>query len=165
MKYLSRRQRLLKNGEGFTLIEVMVVVVIIGVLSAIALPTFEGQFNRTKVGRAVAEVKSLMNLVELYKIEHGEYPEVSKFEELVKENGFPDWGEAGEKGFRDPWENPYHYYVSTDKTKYCLWSDGPKGEGTKGILASEDKREPLKDQKKPSFAGMTGTLSCTEGGH
>lgn len=139
----------------------MVVVVIIGVLSAIALPNFEGQFNRAKVGRAVAEVKSLKNLVDLHKIEHGKYPAIKEFEELVKNNGFPDWGLTGEEGFQDPWENSYYYYVSGDQTKYYIWSAGPKGEGTKGILASEAKREPLKDQAKPAVLDdNNSSLSC-----
>lgn len=143
----------------------MVVVVIIGVLSAIALPNFEGQFNRAKVGRAVAEVKSLKNLVELYKIEHGQYPTIKDFEDLIKENGFPNWGLSGAEGFQDPWENPYYYYVSGDQTKYYIWSSGPKGEGTKGILASEAKREPLKDQAKPDVINDTDcSLSCKGGG-
>lgn len=151
---MKRCGRAWQSTRGFTLIELMVVVVIIGVLSALAWPTFEGQVNRAKVGRAAAEVKSLMSLVELYKIEHDEYPAGGEFVNLVQENGYPNWGETGEKAFLDPWENPYKYSVEGKNTKYFIWSDGPKGAKTNGILGESGNREPKKDE---DTSGLTAT--------
>ncbi|MEA3432799.1 MAG: prepilin-type N-terminal cleavage/methylation domain-containing protein [candidate division WOR-3 bacterium] len=64
----------MKNQKGFTLIELMVVVVIIGILAAIAIPRFIGAQRRARVGAAIADVTQVREALGLYEVDHGSYP-------------------------------------------------------------------------------------------
>lgn len=131
------------------MIELMVVIIIIGILSAIAIPTYAGHIDRVKIGRAVAELKSIKNLVELYKVENGEYPATTEIKDLLEANGLIGW----ESSMKDPWDRAYNYYADdNDLTKYCLWSTGPTdGEKIDNIVATQDNSEPLKDKELPTW--------------
>ncbi|MEG6615868.1 type II secretion system protein GspG [Peptococcaceae bacterium 1198_IL3148] len=151
-----------KNQQGFTMVELMVVIVIIGILSAIAIPNFSGQIERAKIGRAVADLKSVKNLVELYKLENGKYPTTNDFKELMEDNGLTGWGNS-DNPMKDPWDRAYYYCVNEGFSEYYLWSEGPE-EGANdadNIVASEASQEPLKDQAKPVTNGMKQSSSLT----
>ncbi len=64
----------MKTQKGFTLIELMVVVIIIGVLAAIAIPRFIGAQHRARVNAAVADVSIIRQGLGLYHIDNGDYP-------------------------------------------------------------------------------------------
>jgi len=66
--------RLRKDQGGFTLIELMVVVVIIGLLAAVAVPQFFDQRDNAFEARKAADIKILQNAVDLYYVENGDYP-------------------------------------------------------------------------------------------
>ena len=63
-----------KNHSAFTLIELLIVVAIIGILAAIAVPNFVNAQIRAKVARVEAELKTCATAVELYRLDHGYYP-------------------------------------------------------------------------------------------
>lgn len=117
--------RLLKNESGFTLMELMVVIVIIGVLAAIAIPSMSKQVDKTKVKRAMVELKAMKTAVDVYKAEKGSYPTTSQINNALKDYGI----NFGSASFKDPWEKPYVY--STDNniapSAYKLVSYGPDG--------------------------------------
>lgn len=149
--------KLVQNTRGFTLMEVMLVVVLIGVLAALAMPTFNGQVDRAKTGRAVAEIKSIRTLVEIYKLEHGKYPTTTQFETMVKDNGYNNWGES----MADPWDRGYYYQInnSGNLDSYVLWSHGP-GEGDgEYIYATQITPEPKRDSDRPDVSGMQSSVS------
>ena len=78
-----------------TLIEVMIVVVIIGILSSIAIPTYITSREKAKIAAAVAEIKILEKMIQAYNIDNDSYPETME--------------DIGMKTLKDPWGNPYQY--------------------------------------------------------
>ncbi|MDI6906741.1 MAG: type II secretion system major pseudopilin GspG [Thermoanaerobacterales bacterium] len=122
------------NEKGFTLIELMVVVIILGVLAAIAVPNFTGQTDRAKKGRAITELKSMKTIIDLYKMDNNEFPEVGNtvadevntIAEVLQKDGINWTGDSD--GIKDPWGNPYTYAVNDDKDKYVVFSMGPDGD-------------------------------------
>lgn len=64
----------LKNQKGFSLIELIVAIVIIGVLTALVAPRFFAQGDKAKVEATKAQIKSMMGSVKLYKLNNGSYP-------------------------------------------------------------------------------------------
>jgi len=73
-----------KNPEGgFTLIEIMVVLVILGALAIISVPVYSNYVNRAKINEAISNVDALANAIRIYKMENGKWP--SK-DDLTKDN-------------------------------------------------------------------------------
>jgi len=104
------------NQRGFTLIEIMVVVVILGVLAAIIVPKFLGRPDEAKVTKAKVDIKSLEEALGLFKLDNGFYPSteqglkalVSKPEIGRIPTKFPNGGYL-KKVPADPWGTPYVY--------------------------------------------------------
>ena len=127
--------------SAFTLIEIMVVIVIIGILAATIIPQFMTTKHEAKVSAAQASIAELGNALERYHIHMDRYP---TSEEGLKVLVEPPAGE--EKKWRgpyitvlrpDPWGNPYQYRNpgTQRKTGFDLWSrgadnaDGGEGDG------------------------------------
>jgi len=90
--------------KGFTLLELIVVIAIIGILATIAVPVYSDWIEKAKVTKAVSEIRNLEKEIIAYQIEQGAFPE-----------GLEDIGRAD---MPDPWGNPYEYYnVETGKGK------------------------------------------------
>jgi prepilin-type N-terminal cleavage/methylation domain-containing protein len=88
-----RRKNL--NSLGFTLLELMIVVAIIGILAGIGIPSYRNYLHKAKVVTAVAEIKMIMTHIEAYRSNRYELP--------------VDLSAVGYQNFRDPWGNPYQY--------------------------------------------------------
>ncbi|MFH1741631.1 MAG: prepilin-type N-terminal cleavage/methylation domain-containing protein [bacterium] len=73
-----------KDRSGFTLIELLIVVAIIGILAAIAIPNFHSALARSKVSRAKSDLKTLATALEMYYMDHGDYP-------YVQDKGGVEW--------------------------------------------------------------------------
>ena len=78
-----------------TLIEVMIVIVIIGILSSIAIPTYFSSKEKAKMAATISEIKILEKMIQAYNIDHDSYPETLE--------------DLGIKTPQDPWGNPYQY--------------------------------------------------------
>jgi len=83
------------NDRGMTLIEVMIVIVIIGILSSIAIPTYFNSKEKAKMAATISEIKILEKMIQAYNIDHDSYPETLE--------------DLGIKTPKDPWGNPYQY--------------------------------------------------------
>lgn len=67
----------LRNKKGFTLVELIIVIAILGILTAIAVPKFSGFTTKAKTGADTANIKTIQNAVHVYEAEKGEYPDTA----------------------------------------------------------------------------------------
>lgn len=127
--------------RGFTLIEVMMVVVIIGILLAMVLPNFVGRDDKARQQAEQASLRTISQALEFYKLDNRHYPSTDQgLAALVeKPSGHPDarnWGPDPylRKYPLDQWKNEYIYI--NDGRKYDLRSLGADGEeGGEGVNA------------------------------
>ncbi|MDX1496520.1 MAG: type II secretion system major pseudopilin GspG [Salinisphaeraceae bacterium] len=132
----NRRQR------GFTLIEIMVVVVILGILAAIAVPRIMSRPDTARITKAKQDIRVVENALKLYRLDNFNYPSTDQgLEALVrKPSGDPEAKNWNPDGYldrlpKDPWGNPYQYLSPGVKNEngvdiYTLGADArPGGEG------------------------------------
>lgn len=115
---------------GFTLIEVLLVVVIIGILVGIAIPRLGGRVRQAQIAAAEADINNIGMALRLYELDNGTYP--PSLQALISKPGnAPNWrGPYLEKGLpKDPWGNEYVYTFPGTRNPhgYDLKSYGPDG--------------------------------------
>lgn len=146
-----------RRRSGFTLIELALVGAIAAVLAAIALPSYRGHLESTKVKRAIGEIRMIEAQIAAFEAD---------FEALP-----PFLAAVGADRMRDPWGNPYRYLridgptkipkgkVRKDKnlvpinTDYDLYSVGPDGE-TAGPLTAKHSRDDVVRANDGAFVGI-----------
>ena len=125
----------LKNVKGFTILEVMVVIVIIGLMGAVVVPNLMGSQDTAKLQKAVSDVANLETSLDLYKSQNYNYPTTEQgLESLITETDiepiprrFPDGGYV-KRLPNDPWGNEYEFLNPGDNGKMDIFSMGPDGE-------------------------------------
>ncbi|WP_215818108.1 type II secretion system major pseudopilin GspG [Zooshikella harenae] len=132
-----RRNVARPKQSGFTLIEIMVVVVILGILGALVVPKIMSRPDQAKVTVARSDIASIKTALEMYKLDNHNYPSTDQgLEALVsKPSGQPEarnWNPDGylEKIPVDPWGRPYQFQAPGNHGKFDLYSlgaDGKKG--------------------------------------
>ena len=142
-----RRKFYQTNNAGFTLIEIMVVVVILGILGALIVPNIVGKPDEARVQAARADIGAITTALELYRLANSVYPSTDQgLDALVSDpSGFPEarnWGPDPylRKLPKDPWDEPYLYF-SEDRTFeiYSFGADRKEGgEGVDSDISSED---------------------------
>ncbi|SHE60505.1 general secretion pathway protein G [Desulforamulus putei DSM 12395] len=129
----------LNNNRGFTLIEILVVITMVGILSTILVPQITKQLDKPKKSRAVIEITAMKHVLDMYFAENNVYPtDKAIINALMKENGVLG-GKYGEATADDPWGNPY--YIKTTANTYIIWSEGPRTD-------DEEKDDIYTDQNK-----------------
>jgi len=117
----------LRNNAGFTLIEILVVVIIIGLIASLIAPNLMGRFERSKEEIAKAQVDMLSSGVMAFKLDMNRYPA-----------GLPELIESKEQNWRgpylskknipkDPWDHEYVYKAPGEHGPFDLYSLGPDG--------------------------------------
>lgn len=129
------RQR--RKQAGFTLIEVMVVLAILGLIAGMVVPNLMGSAGKAKISKAVSDISKLEQLLDMYKLDNHRYPTTEQgLEALVdKPTDDPEPRNYPEEGYMkrvetDPWGNEY-LYVSPGENGvvdiYTLGADGEEG--------------------------------------
>lgn len=121
-----------KLSAGFTLIEVMVVVVILGILAALVVPKIMSRPEQARIVKVKQDILALQSALDLYKLDNGIYPTTDQgLEALVKKPSSEpiprNWKSEGylHQLPNDPWGQPYQYINDNEKLK--IFSYGPKG--------------------------------------
>jgi general secretion pathway protein G len=123
-------------SAGFTLIEILVVVLIIGLLTTVVATNLIGRAERAKISLARTQLKTLSDQLELYRLDNGRYPsEGQGLEALVRPPGgdappnYPRGGYVKARSLKDPWGSPYEYRVpgTYNSHSFDLFSFGPDG--------------------------------------
>lgn len=131
----------MRNNKGFTLVELMLVVIIIGVLIAMVAPRLAGRSEQAKIAAAKADIQAnLASALDMYEIDNTVYPD--KLEDLmVKPTNAPRWkGPYLKRKPVDPWGNQYVYKYPGTHGDYDLVSYGKSGaEGGGSEITSWDE--------------------------
>lgn len=137
-----RRPRRL-DAAGFTLIELMVVIVILGVLAGLVLPRIVDQPDKARVVKAKAQIEALSMALKQYKLDNGFYPSTEQGLRALREK--PSMGRAPQnyppKGYldslpKDPWGRDYVYLCPGEHGDFDLMSLGADSqEGGEGVDA------------------------------
>jgi|SRR5690606_23170758 len=135
--------------HGFTLIEIMVVIVIIGILASLVVPRIMDEPDKAKVTAARVQIKQLESTLNLYRLHNGFYPSTDQgLEALVqKPAGSPEPRNYQQGGYlprlpQDPWGYPYLYLQPGRHGAIDIWSQGadgqPGGEGFNADIGNWD---------------------------
>ena len=134
-------------GGGFTLLEVMVVVVILGVLAALVVPRIISRPDEARVVAARQDIASLMQALKLYRLDNQQYPATEQgLQALVERPASAplplNWKAGGyvERLPKDPWGHPYQYLNTGLRVEIDVFSLGadraPGGEGSDADIGS-----------------------------
>jgi general secretion pathway protein G len=139
------------SNAGFTLIEIMAVVLIIGLLSTIVGVSIFAQVDKGRVTSASVQISNLESVLELYRMDNARYPTTEQgLDALVHEpdgaKNFPPGGYLQKRHVPDdPWGNPYEYEQpgQNNTHSFDLWSYGadgkPGGDGVDADIGNWDE--------------------------
>ena len=129
--------------QGFTLIEIIVVVVIIGILATFVAPKFLGKTDDARIVKAKSDINSIESALDIYKLDNYTYPTTDQgldaLVTLPSSDPVPaNWQEGGyvKKLRKDPWQRDYLYLSPGDRGEVDIYSLGADGvEGGEGANA------------------------------
>ncbi len=146
VSYPARRAAMRRRSGGFTLLELLVVLVILGLLSSLVGPAVLNQLGGAKSKTAALQIGDLEQALEMYKLDVGRYPTTSDgLEALVsKPAGASGWNGPYLKGKvpQDPWKQDYVYKYPGERSELDIISYGangvPGGEGEDADIGNWD---------------------------
>lgn len=155
LRSLIKGQR--ERGGGFTLVELLIVVAILGTLAGIAIPVYKDQIRKARIVRAIAEIRMLEKEITLYEIDIKDLPNTLN--------------DIGRGNLQDPWGNAYQYlnfatvqgvgkmrrdrFLVPLNEYYDLYSMGKDGESKKQI----DDQDSLDDIIRANDGAFVGLAS------
>ena len=142
-----------RRQSGFTLLEVMVVIVILGILASLVVPNLMGNKEKADQQKAVSDIVALENALDMYKLDNNRYPTTEQgLEALVtKPQGEPEPRNYKSDGYikrlpQDPWGGAYQLMSPGEHGKIDVFSMGLDGEAG----SDDDIGNWNMDQKKGS---------------
>lgn len=144
MKKIDLNKQTLRQAQGFTLIEIMIVVVILGILAAIVVPKIMDRPDQAKIIKAKQDIRSLEGALNLYRLDNHNYPTTDQgLEALVqKPTDAKTWKQGGyvERLPKDPWGKEYQYLNPGTHGAIDIFSLGadaqPSGEGVNADIGN-----------------------------
>jgi general secretion pathway protein G len=131
------------NSSGFSLIELLVVLIILGLIAGLVVPNIMQRGEDAKIRAADAEVQRLSMAVDEFYLDNGQPPE--ELRELVQKPGdATNWNGpyVNDSNLNDPWENAYQYRYPGEHRSFDIWSHGadgsPGGEGPNADITNWD---------------------------
>ncbi|HKJ71058.1 MAG TPA: type II secretion system major pseudopilin GspG [Gammaproteobacteria bacterium] len=124
-----------RTESGFTLIELMVVVVILGILAAVVVPRVMDRPEQARITAARNDIQAIKSALDMYRLDNHRYPTTDQgIEALAEEPSSPpeppNWNGYLDKVPTDPWGHPYRYLnpgKHGDVDVFSLGPDGRKG--------------------------------------
>jgi general secretion pathway protein G len=142
---LRLRLRFVRNSNGFSLIELLVVIIILGLLAGLVGPRLFSRVGQSKTAAARAQIELFSAALDQYRLDVGSYPaSAAGLEALVRNPNAPNWnGPYLKKNTlpADPWGKPYQYKCCPgDHGDFDIWSlgadGGPGGDGENADVTS-----------------------------
>ena len=124
----------MRKQSGFTLIEVIVVLVILGILASIVAPNVIGNVDKSRVVKAKQDIRALQSALQIYRVDNFKYPTTDQgLQALVEKPTSGDEAKNWQKGGyipklpKDPWQNEYQYISPGENGDYDLYTLGADG--------------------------------------
>lgn len=139
-KNMNNRSRMRK---GFTLIELVVVILILAILAALIVPRIVGRSDDAQRAKALSDISTLRNQVQMFRTDVGSYPESLLDLRTQPSEGADGWrGPYLDKELpTDPWGNEYDYQVTSDGENFTIVSYGkdgaPGGDGNNSDIGED----------------------------
>jgi len=134
----GKGSRIRRRERGLTLVELLVVLLIIGLIAAFAVPQVMRYLGGARQDAAAVQINQLSGILDLYRLDVGHYPTASEGLDALLEqpSGADGWNGPYVKkaeSLVDPWDNPYQYRIPGQNGEYDLYSLGADGvEGGQG---------------------------------
>lgn len=124
---------MMQKNQGFTLIEVIVVLVILGILASIVVPNVISRTGQAQIIKAKQDIRALESALQLYRIDNFKYPTTDEglqaLVSLPSSDSNENWQKGGyiKKLPKDPWKNDYQYLSPGQHGDFDLYSLGADG--------------------------------------